>query len=701
MHRFNLPALLARTLAFIALISLGACHSNSSSSGTPVPFSAKLVKAADRSDLETRIKAELTRRYERMYDYYLYAGIAVPGSVGGALPQSTDNSTSASSDSGALPHSETNVQESGVDEGDLVKTDGAFIYLARGSHFIILKATPAADTAIVSDIDLAEPVNELHLDGTRVIVITTPLLSSPSTTATVATMSPMPIAAGQVITRVYDYDVSAPAQPVLSARYDFPGYLQGSRRINDTIYLVTNHTIDLPNPVTPWDYLGTGMMSVEPSFQSACAMARQENLNRIAALTIDDLLPSSTATLYSAGVGTSSTGTVIAPDDIYIPELGNSTDLALVISLDISAAKPMVSTSGILSSWCTIYMNTDSLYLASGNAWQWIMPMMGAAMPQGNPEPQTAVHKFSLSGGVGKPIYDGSGVVDGWINDRFSMGDYLGNLRIGTTRGGWWGEDVSNQLAVLSQGTGTLESGTLMEVGKITGLAPGEHIYSMRFDRARGYMVTFKQTDPLITFDLSDPTNPRIAGKITVNGFATYIQLLGPDTAPRLLTIGRSADSTGRVTGNKLQLFDVSNLAAPQAAGRLRTRRRLVERPVRSSRIPVLRAARDTHDPLLCLHTCDRRLQLRPECLQHRHRQASVSGGSFMRSSLTTGYGTYEDTVDRSVIIGRRHLRRGPSLGHRGRSGSVERTRDRYSAGELCVLPDGCSRGNAMATGRK
>jgi uncharacterized secreted protein with C-terminal beta-propeller domain len=637
MHALTFAGRITCSLAFMALISLGACHSGGSSSETPVPFSAKLVKAADPGDLENRIKAELTRRYDRIYDYYTYGGIAVAGNVGGALPQTGGNQTSTSTDTGTLPHSETNIQESGVDEGDLIKTDGAFIYLARGSHFFILKATPASETTIVSDIDLGEPVNELHLAGSRVFVITTPLFTSPSATVSIASSI---VATVQSITRVYDYDVSAPAQPVLTARYDFPGSLQGSRRINNTIYLVTNYSIDLPAPVTPWDYLSTGI-----SFDSACAQARQENLNRIEALTLDDLLPPLTATLFSAGMGTSSTSPVIAPGDVYIPEFGNGTDLALVISLDLAGAEPLVSASGVMSSWCTIYMTTDSLYLASGNAWQWIMPLSGEGMPQGNPEPRTAVHKFSLSGGAGKPLYTGSGVVDGWINDRFSMGDYLGYLRIGTTRGGWWGEDISNQLAVLSQ-----ESGALIETGKITGLAPGERIYSMRFDRDRGYMVTFRQTDPLYTFDLSDPGNPRIAGELTVHGFATYIHLLGAETAPRLLTIGRSADSTGRVTGNKLQLFDVSSLAAPQLLGDYELgagwsdalydpHAFLYYEPLGILTVPYY-AFGSTGAYSSGLNV----FNIGPASISLR--------GIIHAGMLTSGYGTYEDTVDRSVIIG-------------------------------------------------
>jgi len=206
-------------------------------------------------------------------------------------------------------------------------------------------------------------------------------------------------------------------------------------------------------------------------------------------------------------------------------------------------------------------MSADSLYLASNNNWLWIEPVSSAGTPPANPEPMTSLHKFAVAGTGGNPLYHGSGTVNGWLNNQFSMGEYGGYLRIGTTRGGWFGEGISNQLTILGE-----KDGSLVETGKIEGLAPGEKIYSMRFDHERGYMVTFRRTDPLFTLDLSNPAKPRVAGEIKVNGFATYIHLLGPNNN-RLLTIGRTADATGRVTGNKLQLFDVSDLAAPKLLG--------------------------------------------------------------------------------------------------------------------------------------
>lgn len=143
--------------------------------------------------------------------------------------------------------------------------------------------------------------------------------------------------------------------------------------------------------------------------------------------------------------------------------------------------------------------------------------------------------------------------------------------------------------------------------------------------RSRGYMVTFRQTDPLFSFDLADPANPRMAGQIEVSGFATCIHLLGANST-RLLTIGRSADSSGRVTGNKLQLFD------PHAF--------LYYEPTGILAIPnyTYHTGTNTASSGLNVFTVD---------------AASISlRGTISAKTITTAYGSYADIVDRSVIIG-------------------------------------------------
>jgi hypothetical protein len=444
---------------------------------------------------------------------------------------------------------------------------------------------------------------------------------------------------------VYSYDVATPTAPVLQTRFDFPGNLQGSRRINNTIYLIANYRIDLPTPVSAWNYLPSGSYNVD-SYNQASATAATENLRRIEALTLAEMLPTYSRTTYAGGVaGAATVLPVVASGDVYIPESGNGTDLSLVIALDNSAAQPVVVSSGVISSWCQIYMSPESLYLGSTNSWAWIEPMQGVSQSVSNPEPWTALHKFSLANGIGKPLYKGSGVVTGWLNNQFSMGEYNSYLRIGTTRGGWWGEGFSNRLAILTE-----QDGALVETGRVEGLAQGEKIYAMRFDRDRGYMVTFRQTDPLFTFDLSDPRNPRKVGELHVNGFATYIHLVGQNNN-RLLTVGRSADASGRVTGNKLQLFDVTNLAAPALLGDY-------ELGDGWSTALYDHHAFLYYEPLGILAIPYYNYGSTSAGYSSGLRVFAVNSigitqrGVVQAPTVSSGYGAYADTVDRAVIIG-------------------------------------------------
>jgi uncharacterized secreted protein with C-terminal beta-propeller domain len=299
--------------ALWVLFTLFALCGCSGSKGTPPASqsapSAKLVKLADNVALERWLKAELVKSYQYRDLRYYYAAAGSGGTTGVATIASTDSTSTATATapqaagSGAADsHSSTNVQELGVDEGDLVKTDGSYIYLARGSHFLIMKGQPAGEAAVVSDIDLKERVSELHLVGSRVTVITTPntgVLTPVTSPVGVSGMAGAPAAGtsmtGVVMpvvatTRVYNYDISTPAAPVLSSRFEFPGSLQGSRRINNTIYLITNHHIDLSSPVSAWDYMTPGSFSME-SYNQASAKASAENLARIDALTLAEMIP--------------------------------------------------------------------------------------------------------------------------------------------------------------------------------------------------------------------------------------------------------------------------------------------------------------------------------------------------------------------------------------------------------------------------
>ncbi len=143
--------------------------------------------------------------------------------------------------------------------------------------------------------------------------------------------------------------------------------------------------------------------------------------------------------------------------------------------------------------------------------------------------------------------------------NQFALGEYQDHLRVATTTGWPWAWDAqtsTNNVFVLAT-----DGDTLKTVGSITGLAPGEQIYSARFLGERGFMVTFRQIDPLFALDLSTPADPRVAGELKITGFSEYIHPLDED---HLLTLGRAGTDEGFIEGLQLSIFDVSDLSNPQ-----------------------------------------------------------------------------------------------------------------------------------------
>ena len=160
-----------------------------------------------------------------------------------------------------------------------------------------------------------------------------------------------------------------------------------------------------------------------------------------------------------------------------------------------------------------------------------------------------------------------AGSVKGYLNNSFSLNEYNGNLRVVST---YTGDDANAVRDFASNITGQYYEQNwtehnalyvldeqLKQIGKIEGLADNETIRSARFFGDIGYFVTFRQTDPLFSVDLSDPANPQILGELKVSGFSSYLHFYGEN---HLLGIGYEADeATGMITGLKLSMFDISD----------------------------------------------------------------------------------------------------------------------------------------------
>jgi uncharacterized secreted protein with C-terminal beta-propeller domain len=197
---------------------------------------------------------------------------------------------------------------------------------------------------------------------------------------------------------------------------------------------------------------------------------------------------------------------------------------------------------------------------------------------------RTHIHKFEFGSDPGFPNYVASGSVDGSVKDQFSLDDKDGFLRVATTEnrqyvtvdGNYYPAEfttVQNNNGVPPVHPNTVshvqvlqQNGPWLDVaGDVGDLAPNEQIRSVRFVDSRGYVVTFRQVDPLFVLDLGVPQTPRVLGALTINGFSEYMHPLDPN---HLLTIGRNATATGQVQGLQLQIFDVTDGLKPAVVQR-------------------------------------------------------------------------------------------------------------------------------------
>ncbi|HAE43310.1 MAG TPA: hypothetical protein DCG34_10420, partial [Clostridiales bacterium] len=218
-----------------------------------------------------------------------------------------------------------------------------------------------------------------------------------------------------------------------------------------------------------------------------------------------------------------------------------SSNYLIVSAVDIMNEKEPASINAFLGSGNLVYMSNDALYVAGND----IYTIWGTI---------TNVSKFNV---VGTKIgFAGGGMVDGSILNQFSMDEFEGNLRVATTN---WQQDSKNAVYILDE--------SLNQIGSIENIAPTERIYSTRFMGNKGYIVTFRQIDPLFVLDLSDPTSPEITGELKVPGFSNYLH---PISQNILLGIGQNVDEkTGTQLGIKLSLFDVSDQGKPREISNL------------------------------------------------------------------------------------------------------------------------------------
>jgi hypothetical protein len=563
------------TLALTAVLSFAPACGELTQPRIPVR-SAALATAHGCEDVEAQVKARAIAQMNAALDAALkmaLAGTCWDGTVGGmdgALPPMPASPAPSGEDSGPSERSGTNDQVRGVDEPDLVKTDGTHLYVVADGKLQILAAWPAAETRRLATLAVPGIAKRLLVHGDRAVVFS----SLPPETA------PLPPGGGTEpllpvvwsswppeCTYGYDcvpqgdgtplavtfVDLSDRTAPRIVRETRFSGSYLAARRIEDAVHVVVT------SPERYFEGLdyGYGLICHEPlpafAIRAAFDRLRDQNRARIEATDVSAWLPSAVDVSYADGAPRERPVFAGCGNFFAGPE-AEGTAFLTIASFDLED-DATVGVTTALGRPGFVYASKEALYVAApqwwqGGPWFWADPVASAEA--------TTVHAFALRGGSAPGAdYVGSGAVEGRLLNQFALDEHGGDLRVATTSG-WWGPELRSAVTVLRRNGAALE-----EIGAVHGIAPGEDIRAVRFDGPRGFLVTFEKTDPLFVLDLADPASPRVAGEVVVPGFSTYLHLMDP---AHLLTIGFDADDEGPFSwfqGIRLQIFDVADPAHP------------------------------------------------------------------------------------------------------------------------------------------
>ncbi len=480
--------------------------------------------------------------------------VAADASAGAAIPTAAPASDGGATNGG---FSGTNVQEQGVDEPDLVKTDGERIVTIVNGVLHVIDIT-GDEPRQLGRLALQEGyAHDLFLSGDKAIVLVNGGgYASPITIeADVARGIPYPGGFGE-ITVVLEIDLAEPTEPAVLRTLRVDGRYLSARMVDGVARIVVSAA---PTGLVFSAPQSTGLRGVDEAIAKNRAV--------IESSAIDDWVPY--YKVEEADGTVSAEGPLLGCDQLAHPTEFAGFRTTTVLTVDVAAGVNPDSAFGLFSDGQTIYASAESLYVTSPQwvDWDAINIQSQQGQPVEAPDFDTTIHQFDISE-PRNASYVASGTVPGLLLSSYSMSEHDGHLRVATTRQpsffccfapteGDGQPDESDSVVTILRPDGD----TLVETGRVVGLGRGEQIYAVRMIGEVGYVVTFRQTDPLYTLDLSDPTAPAVVGELKVPGYSAYLHPVGDGL---LLGVGQEADAGGRVLGAKVSLFDVSDPASPR-----------------------------------------------------------------------------------------------------------------------------------------
>jgi len=287
------------------------------------------------------------------------------------------------------------------------------------------------------------------------------------------------------------------------------------------------------------------------SSRSTCRTRTRPRRAIVAETELADWIPN--YTLLRNGEPT--TGQLSDCTNVHAPEEFAGFGALSVVTVDMAEPLAAPDAAAVLAGGQTVYSSAETMWLGTNQwiDWNALSDEERIAHEQSY---TTQLHGFSITGD--QADYLASGSVRGHMLNQFAMSEHEGVLRVATTDGPLWGANDGTESFVT---TFEVDGRELRQVGQVGDLGhPGERIFSVRFVGDVAYIVTFRQTDPFYTVDLSDPANPTVLGELKITGYSGQLHPLGPD---HVLGIGQEATEDGRTTGAKVTLFDVSDLSNP------------------------------------------------------------------------------------------------------------------------------------------
>lgn len=451
-------------------------------------------------------------------DEYYYSDEAKYGSADADLLESSKE--------GGKDYSTTNLQMEGVDESDIAKIDGSYIYTVEDKYIVITDIRDGKLEEVTrflpKDCGAADRVMEIYVDGDQLILVVQGYETSlgesskagsdkensdkESSDEEIAVSDASEDSAfcykmnGKSTTQIQVYSIVDRKNPEFEGRLIQDGYYNTSRKIGDVVYLFTQY--NMTSDVTSYVEKKHG---------------------------VEDLKEGNGVSSLAEAVIPKVNGEKVAASEIYLPESSGESGI-LVSSLDVNKPDKVLDSKLVISGYAQTYISKDALYLYEED-------YDGAMI--------TNIAKFALDEGRISGV--AAAAVSGYVRDTFAINASDGYLRVLTTD--YSTEDEVNALYILDE--------NMKLTGQLTGIAPGEEIYAARFMGNTGYFVTYRNTDPLFTVDLSDPAKPEIIGELKVTGFSEYLHFWD-DT--HLLGIGYESDeNTGNIENIKLSMFNIEN----------------------------------------------------------------------------------------------------------------------------------------------